>query len=266
VELREGQVAVVTGGASGIGYALASAFRQRGLEVVIADVEEPALARAAEELHAVGVVTDVSRREDVDALAASTLGRFGRVDVICNNAGVSLGFLPSWELDATDWDWVLGVNLMGVIHGVRAFVPHLVRQGTGHVVNTASAAGIGIIPGLAPYDVAKHGVVALSEVLRAELAERAPGVGVTVVSPGMVRTGIVDAARNRPASLAPATTRPAPDPVDRDVPMADPDDLAAVVVAAIEAGRLHVAAPGIDGMMQARLDQLRADLAAQPPY
>lgn len=255
-------MAVVTGGASGIGLSLARAFRARGLEVVLADVEAPALEGAAAEVGGHGVVTDVSRRAEVEALAAEVLDRYGRVDVVCNNAGVSLGFRPSWELDPLDWEWVLGVNLHGVIHGVGAFVPHFVRQGSGHVVNTASAAGLGVIPGLAPYDVAKHGVVALSEVLRAELAEHAPGVGVTVVSPGMVRTRIGRADRNRPARLVPENGPTSTTAPDRDRPVADPDELAVEVLAAVEADRLHVAFPGADQLLRSRLEQLERDLAA----
>jgi NADP-dependent 3-hydroxy acid dehydrogenase YdfG len=265
MELGDGQVAVVTGAASGIGFSLAKAFRSRGLEVVLADVEAGALTAAANELGGHAVVTDVSRRTDVDALATMVLNRFGRVDVVCNNAGVSLGFRLSWELDQLDWQWVLGVNLLGVIHGVSAFVPHLVRQGSGHVVNTASAAGIGVIAGLAPYDVAKHGVVILSEVLRAELAEHAPGVGVTVVSPGLVRTRIGESARNRPSHLIPPggpTPTVAPNRSPAAMAVADPDDLAASVLAAVEAGRLHVAFAGAGQAMRARLEQLERDLAA----
>lgn len=256
--LQPGGVAVVTGGASGIGLALGRAFAARGMQVVLADIEAGPLEQAATALGAMAVVTDVSKRSDVDRLADTTMQRFGRVDVVCNNAGVSIGSLPSWQYDQRDWEWVLGVNLMGVIHGVAAFVPHLVRQGHGHVVNTSSAAGLAVIPGLSPYTVAKHGVTSLSEALLLELQQQGVDVGVTIVSPGMVRTAIRDAERNRPSGLVverDADSRPSAFP---DVPdMQDPDDLAADVLAAIEANRLHVAFVGAEPMMQERVDRLR---------
>ena len=173
-ELR-GKVAVVTGAASGIGRALAGRFAAEGMKVVLADVEGPALAKAESELRAGGatvlaVAADVARAEAVDALAARTLEAFGGVHVLCNNAGVYASGL-SWERPLADWEWVLGVNLWGVIHGVRAFVPIMLRQGSeAHIVNTASVAGLISGPFSAPYNVSKYGVVALSESLHYELA------------------------------------------------------------------------------------------------
>jgi NADP-dependent 3-hydroxy acid dehydrogenase YdfG len=125
MDLTPGQVAVVTGAASGIGFAFANALRAEGLEVVMADVEGPALVQAAESIGGHAVTVDVSKREEVSALASSVVHEFGHVDLICNNAGVSLDLLPTWELDPLDWEWVIGVNLMGVIHGISAFVPTL---------------------------------------------------------------------------------------------------------------------------------------------
>src|SRR5579885_2688083 len=159
-EFRD-RVAVVTGAASGIGRALAERFAAAGMKVVLADVEQGALASAERALASGGarvlaVPTDVSKASDVEALAQRTLEAFGAVHVVCNNAGVSVGGL-AWEVTLADWEWILGVNLWGVIHGIRTFVPILLRQGEeGHVVNTASMAGLVSGPGLAPYNVTKH--------------------------------------------------------------------------------------------------------------
>lgn len=198
-----GKVAVITGAASGIGFALAERAAGAGMRLVVADVEEPALARAEAMLRAAGatlraVPTDVARAPDVEALAQATLSAFGAVDLLCNNAGVSL---PRTVTSASlaDWEWILGVNLWGVIHGVRTFLPIMLAQGTeGHVVNTASLAGL-VAGTLGPYSVTKHAVVALSESLYYTLAGQGAKVGVSVLCPGYVVTRIAEAARNRPA-------------------------------------------------------------------
>ncbi len=209
-ELR-GKVAVVTGAASGIGYALAARFAAEGMGVVLADVERDALAGAAARLRSTGadvvdVPTDVSRAEEVDALAEAAEAHFGAVHVVCNNAGVSGGISPSWDTPLEDWTWTLGVNLWGVIHGVRSFVPRLIAQGEGQVVNTASIAGL-LAGGVgAPYNVSKFGVVALSEHLYLSLLDAAPGVGVSVLCPGWVNTRIADSDRNRPKGPPPERT------------------------------------------------------------
>jgi len=205
-----GRVAVVTGAASGIGFALASAFAAEGMQVVLADVEAPALDDAVAKLAAggadvLGVRTDVSDGAQVQALADAAADRFGAVHVLCNNAGVGGGGL-SWEAPLATWEWVLGVNLWGVIHGVRAFVPILMRQPEAHVVNTASVAGLVAGPFMGPYNASKHAVVALSETLHHEMGIMAPQVKVSVLCPGWVRTRIADSARNRPGG-------PAEDPV-----------------------------------------------------
>jgi len=208
MRLEPGQVAVVTGGASGIGRGLVEAFGRRGLAVVVADVEEAALHAAVDELttegvRAIGQQTDVRDPDALMTLAARTLDELGRVDVVCNNAGVVSPRLPVWEQTAEDWQWIVEVNLLGVANGIRAFVPHLIRAGRGHVVNTASIAGLSTIPagGNGAYSASKHAVVGLSETLQLELDARGAGVGVTVVCPGPVSNRIHTAARNRPVHL-----------------------------------------------------------------
>jgi NAD(P)-dependent dehydrogenase (short-subunit alcohol dehydrogenase family) len=205
-ELRD-RVGVVTGAASGIGRALARRFAAEGMKVVLADVERPALEKAAAELDASGgraiaVPTDVSKPEQVDALARRALDAFGAVHVLCNNAGVFTAG-PIWEQTLGDWKWVIDVNLWGVIHGIRTFVPILLAQGgEAHIVNTASVAGLVSPRGLGPYNVTKHGVVTLSETLHYELRAAGSQIGVSVLCPGAIRTNIADAERNRPAELA----------------------------------------------------------------
>jgi NAD(P)-dependent dehydrogenase (short-subunit alcohol dehydrogenase family) len=200
------KVAVVTGAASGIGRAIADRCGQEGMKVVLADVEEQALAKAATEMQAAGatvlaVRTDVSRAADVEALARKTLEAFGAVHLLCNNAGVGTE-AAVWESSVAEWEWVLGVNLWGVIHGVRVFVPILLAQGAEcHIVNTASVAGLISGPGLGVYKVTKHGVVTLSETLHHELAERGAKVKVSVLCPSVVNTRIMDSARNRPGHV-----------------------------------------------------------------
>jgi len=201
-----GRVAVVTGAASGIGRALASRFAGEGMKLVLADVEPGALAAAARELQATGcetlaVETDVSRADQVEALARRTLETFGAVHIVCNNAGVFTGGL-CWEAPIADYEWVLGVNLWGVIHGIRSFVPILLAQGgEGHVVNTASMAALTTLPYAGIYHMSKHAVLALSECLHHELTLRGSQVRVSALCPELVATHIDTAERNRPAHL-----------------------------------------------------------------
>jgi NAD(P)-dependent dehydrogenase (short-subunit alcohol dehydrogenase family) len=201
------RVAVVTGAASGIGLALAERFAAEGMKVVMADVETTALEAAAATVRAaapavLAVRTDVSRAEDVDRLARETYAVFGAAHIVCNNAGVAvIGAVHEQTL--ADWQWVLGVNLWGVIHGVHAFLPRMLAGGDeGHFVNTASMAGLTTAPFMSIYDVTKHGVVALSESLYKELELSAAPVGVSVVCPGLINTSIMRSARNRPPELA----------------------------------------------------------------
>jgi len=200
----DGKVAVVTGGGSGIGAALARAFAAQGMDVVVADIEAGAAEKVAAELRlsgrrALAVQTDVSVPESVAALAERTYAELGACHVLCNNAGVLLmGALESRT--AADWEWVLGVNLWGVIHGVLAFVPRMLAQpGEKQIVNTGSLAGLLAAPGVGVYGTAKFGVVGLSEHLRLDLARH--GIGVSVVCPGGVQTKILHSERNRPSAL-----------------------------------------------------------------
>jgi NAD(P)-dependent dehydrogenase (short-subunit alcohol dehydrogenase family) len=203
----KGKVAVVTGAASGIGRALVDRFARERMRIVLADVEVGPLAEARDAVantgaEAIAVPTDVSQGAQVEALARRAVDAFGAVHVLCNNAGVAFGRL-AWEVSVEDWEWVLGVNLWGVIHGIRAFVPRMIECGEGHVVNTASIAGLIAAPGTAPYCAAKHAVVAISEVLHYDLAMAAGGaVKVTVVCPSWVKTNIADSMRNHPAAVA----------------------------------------------------------------
>jgi NAD(P)-dependent dehydrogenase (short-subunit alcohol dehydrogenase family) len=201
-----GRVAVVTGAASGIGRALAQRFGAEGMKVVLADIEPGALDAAAAELASEGVetravVTDVTQPDQVSALAERTLDAFGGVHVVCNNAGVFAGGL-SWEAPISDYEWVLGVNTWGVIHGIRTFVPILLAQGeVGHVVNTASMAAVTTTPLSGAYTMSKHAVLSISETLFLELEQRGAPIGVSALCPELISTRIGEAGRNRPEHL-----------------------------------------------------------------
>jgi NAD(P)-dependent dehydrogenase (short-subunit alcohol dehydrogenase family) len=207
----KGKVAVITGAASGIGRAIADRCVQEGMKAILADVEVETLTKTAASMKAAGatvlaVRTDVSQARDVEALAQKTLEAFGAVHLLCNNAGVATG-ASIWESTIAEWECVMGVNLWGVIHGVRVFVPIMLAQDTEcHIVNTASMAGLTSGPGLGVYQVTKHGVVTLSETLYHELVERGAKVKVSVLCPGRVNTRLMEAARNRPEHLP--TTEP----------------------------------------------------------
>jgi NAD(P)-dependent dehydrogenase (short-subunit alcohol dehydrogenase family) len=208
------RVAVITGGASGLGRALAERFAREGVKLVLADIDERALAATVAELEArgtrvVGQRTDVSQAEEVERLAKAALAAFGAVHIVCNNAGVvSLGVV--WENAEADWRWALGVNLWGVIHGVRVFTPILLRQGDeGHIVNTASVSGLISPPGMGVYNVTKHAVVALTETLHHDLAAKSDKVRCSVVCPAYFPSGIADSERSRPAEHAAGETKSA---------------------------------------------------------
>lgn len=246
MENLTGKVAVITGGASGIGLAMARCFGGAGMKVVLSDVEGPALEAALRELadagiEAAGTTTDVADRGAVGALADFTVERFGAAHVVCNNAGVGPGGV-TWELPPSVWRWVLEVDLWGVINGIQAFVPRLVEQGEGHIVNTASMAGLIPSPGMAPYVAAKHAIVGLSQSLRHDLRLAGSPVGVSVLCPSMTRTRMNDSGRNWPARLGdPPDTGLAPGhPLTRasyrermEKASADPGDVARLVLDAV---------------------------------
>jgi len=202
----KGKVAVITGGASGLGRAMAERFAREGMSIVLADVEPNALAKAEAEMKAagakvIGVRTDVSKAADVEVLAQKALAAFGGVHVLANNAGVAEGG-NVWDNTVADWEWVLGVNLWGVVHGVRVFTPIMLKQESeGHIINTASVAGLISPPGMGIYCVSKHAVVTLSECLHHDLAQKTDKLKCSVLCPAYVPTGIADSGRNRPADL-----------------------------------------------------------------
>jgi len=246
-----GKTAFVTGGASGIGFALGAAFAQAGMKVMLADIETAALAEAVEGLHDFGpnvrgVACDVADPTSVERAAKASYEAFGNVHVICNNAGVAAaGGIDNISLD--NWRWVLDVNLMGVLHGIRAFLPHIRAHGEGgHIVNTASMAGMNSGLGFSPYVAAKFAVVGMSEGLATQL--KPFGIGVSVLCPGFVRTRIGESGRNRPERYGTAQT---PDPAspaglllaqlaERLQSGLDPSDVAARVLAAIREDELYV--------------------------
>jgi NAD(P)-dependent dehydrogenase (short-subunit alcohol dehydrogenase family) len=204
-----GKTAVVTGGGSGIGEALARKAAALGMSVVLADIDPTAAERVAAELSSKGarilpVQTDVADAASVAALAAAAWETFGSVDLLCNNAGVvpSGRYRPVWEYPLEDWQWSFGVNTMGIVHGLRSFVPRMLEQETeGHILNTASVAGLISGAGSPVYSAAKHAAVRITEALYASLIERKAAIGVTLLCPGLVATAIYNSERNRPAAL-----------------------------------------------------------------
>ncbi|MEV5831446.1 SDR family NAD(P)-dependent oxidoreductase [Spirillospora sp. NPDC052242] len=207
--MDDGGVAVITGAASGLGFGLASCLAARDMVVVIADVNGDALDQAERRLRADGadvlaVRTDVTKDESVADLSERTLDRFGRVDVVCLNAGVSLRG-RAWELSVDDWRWIYDVNVFGVVHGIRRFVPALLEAGGGNIVITASNSAATTLPAVAPYVSSKHAVLAVAETLQHDLVEVGSDVHVSVVLPGAIRSGMADAVRNRPAEYGSAS-------------------------------------------------------------
>jgi NAD(P)-dependent dehydrogenase (short-subunit alcohol dehydrogenase family) len=277
VEELQGRVAVVTGAASGIGRAMADAFAAEGMRLVLADIESGPLEVAAQELRDGGadvfaVTADVSRAEDVERIAEAAVDVFGGLHLACNNAGVATGGL-TWEVDLDTWRWVLGVNLFGVVHGLHAFTPRIIASGGGHIVNTASMAGLTSNPGMAPYNASKHAVVTISETMATELAMTHPEVGISVLCPGWVRTRINRSERNRRGGEAAADTAAEPgdgglagmrDLIDQLIAEGlQPADVAALVVDAVKQRRFYVLThPEWQGMVRDRVERM---LSGQDP-
>jgi len=260
----QGKVAAVTGGGSGIGRELALAGAREGMRVVLADVDEPGMAETTRHLgsaESLAVRCDVSIADQVENLAEKAYARFGAVHLLFNDAGVAVCG-PAWTTTAEEWQWVLGVNLMGVAHGIRAFVPRMLEQGDAcHVVNTASAAGLISVAGSSIYCVTKHGVVTLSECLSHELGREGANIGVSVLCPAFVPTGIHNSERNRPPELA--TDNPLREPYARMVKKAvesgriSAAEIAAITLDAVKAGRFYVIPHGkIKALVDVRMQDI----------
>ncbi|HEX4331324.1 MAG TPA: SDR family NAD(P)-dependent oxidoreductase [Usitatibacter sp.] len=259
----KGKTAVVTGAGSGIGRELAIACAREGMSVALADVDEKGMQATAIEvakldMRSESIRCDVSKASEVDLLAARACDRFGGVHLVFNNAGVAVGG-PAWTATLEDWQWTLGINLMGVVHGMRSFVPRMLEQGGEcHMVNTASVAGLVDIPGSAVYCVSKHGVVALSECLYHDLRVAKSSIGVSVLCPAYVNTGIGDSDRNRPADLA--ATNPLGAPYREAVREAlkhgrlSAADVAREAIEAVKTNRFYILPHGrIKGAIEARM-------------
>lgn len=267
-----GKVAAVTGAASGLGRAMALAFAEEGMDVALADVDEKALHAVRHLIEgrgarATAMKVDVSKEADVAKFCDS----LEAIHVLCNNAGVAPAG-AAWENSVDDWRWILGVNLWGVIHGVRAFAPRLIAQGEGHIVNTASVAGLISPPGSGAYNATKHAVVALSESLYHDLRERGSGVGVSVLCPAYVPTGIADSERNRPAGFVPGEK--SRQTLEKEARMRkavssgrlSADDVARAVVAAVKEERFYILThPRIKGAIRARMEDILDERAPRDP-
>jgi NAD(P)-dependent dehydrogenase (short-subunit alcohol dehydrogenase family) len=238
MEGLQGRVAVVTGAAGGIGLALAQRFASEGMRVVIADVDAERLAAAAATIdgEVEAVATNVARPDDVDALAQRAFDRFGAVHVVCNNAGVTRPG-PAWELDAEEWQWLLSVNVVGVVNGIRSFVPAMLERGeTGHVVNTASIGGLLPFAGITAYTAAKYAVVGLSEGLLLDLRAAGASIGVSVLCPGPIETDF----RAHSRALHPSGPAAEVQGEYEGVARIPASDAAALVVEAIRSNRFWV--------------------------
>jgi NAD(P)-dependent dehydrogenase (short-subunit alcohol dehydrogenase family) len=269
-----GRVAVITGAGSGIGRALAQACAREGMKVVAADVEPGALQETVDSVTGAGgeataVITDVSKPAAVDALADAAYQAFGAVHLLCNNAGVfQAGVL--WERTAADWEWVLGVNVWGIINGIKAFVPRMIAGGEpGHIVNTSSLAGVVSNAYSGPYNTSKFAALGLTECLAHDLATAKTQIGASVLVPGSVATRIADSVRNRPSSLADG--QGAEDATFVDGMLAataaagiEPAAVATLVLDAVRKGQFVIpTSPGYDKQITHRMEAL---LAREVPH
>lgn len=272
------KVAVITGGASGLGLEIARLAAKKGMKLVLSDIEERALKAAELEFSNQGVEvlsvrSNVAFAEDVERLAEKTLERFGAVHLLFNNAGVALN-KTAWETTIADWEWVLGVDLWGVIHGIRVFTPIMLKQDSpSHIINTASVAGMLSTQGMAAYNVAKHGVVTLSETLYHDLKRRDANIDVSVLCPAWVNTAIWDSARNRPDDLQNTVEQKGEDDIKLEesarhaiqsgrvtAPM-----VAEIVFAAIEANQFYILThPKIKKWVGLRVEDILQDRQPSP--
>jgi len=284
----QGKVAVITGAASGIGYAMAERFVALGMAVVMADVEAPALESAAARLaqaargpdeseaasRLLAVPADVASAASVAALARAAVARFGTVHLLCNNAGVGAGALderPIWDVDPTDWQWAVDINVTGVLNGLRAFMPILRPHGANaHIINTASRAGL--LSAWGVYAVTKHAVVAISETLAAQIACVGAGVGVSVLCPGSVATNLAASARKRPSASAPAAAsaddfmaRASERLRARIAQGRTPAFVVDRLIDGLARGDFYIFVEDEDAAIGARFDNIRARRAPQPP-
>ena len=274
----KGKAAVVTGAASGIGRELALACAREGMGVMLADVDEAGMKETAKMIEPLGAVVermrvDVSKPQELDGLADMSWRRLGSVRLLFNNAGVAVSG-PAWTATLEDWKWTLDINLMGVVHGIRSFVPRMIQQGgEGYVVNTASVAGLISVPGSAVYCASKHAVVALSECLYHDLKVANASIGVSVLCPAFVDTGIGDSARNRPKELA--ATNPLAGPYEEATRQAlkagklSAADIAKATIDAVKADRFYIVTherikPAIGTRMQEILEARPPTFASRP--
>ncbi len=272
METFEGKVAVITGGASGLGLAMAQRFAEAGMNIVIGDIEAEPLAMAEAAISAKGVKVlprriDVAKGEDLEALAKAAYRQFGAVHVLCNNAGIGGSPGAMWELSLEDWRWVIDVDLWSVVHGIRSFVPRMIASGQeAHIVNTASVAGLvsGAVGG--PYTVAKFGVVAISEQLYYELGRAGHAIGVSVLCPGFVNTNIFDSSRNRQDEYGQPAVEATPEGAQvramlqsmRNT-MLQPQEIGELVFEAVRTRNLYIIPAGseaLEGALRTRLENV----------